>query len=147
MEKTKEEIIKYCFTKYIETALDRARRDYMKKDQRRNVLEVSSEPEVLFSIQQESGNKEGFLSQDMISAVPWRAEAIKSFLKELVDERMLAVLLNLTDTELLIVYAKVFRQMTFRNIAEVMGWDWKKVASSYSYARKKLRKGWEQNGV
>ena len=147
MEKTKEGIIRYCFTKYVETALDRARRDYMKKDQRRNGMEVSAESELLFSIQQEDKDKEGFLSQEMISAVPWRAEAIKSFLKELVDERMLAALSYLTDTELLIVFAKVFRQMAFRNIAEVMGGDWKKVASSYSYARKKLRKGWEQNGI
>lgn len=147
MERTKEEIIRYCFTKYVETALDRARRDYMKKDQRRNGMEVSSETELLLSIQQEGEDKEGFLSQDMISAIPWEPETIKAYLKELVDERMLAALSYLTDTELLIVFAKVFRQMTFRNIAEVMGWDWKKVASSYSYARKKLKKGWEQNGV
>lgn len=147
MKKTNEEIIRNCFTKYVETALNRARRDYMKKEQKRNGKEIMSEPDLLFVIQQEAVDKEDALSQDMIDDIPWRPEAVSLFLRESVDERMLVTLSCLTDTELLIVFAKVFRQMTFMEIAELMGREWEKVASSYAYARKKMKKGWEKNGV
>lgn len=147
MKQTKEEIIKNCFTKYVETALNRARRDYMKKEQKRNGIEIMSEPDLLFVIQQGAEEKDELLSLDRVEKIPWKPEVISSFLREIVDERMLITLSCLTDTELLIVFAKVFRQMTFIDIAELMGWEWEKVASSYSYARKKMKKGWEKNGV
>lgn len=147
MEKAKDEIIKNYFTKYVETALNRARRDYMKSERKRNGIEIVSEPNLLPFIQQRAEEQEGVLSPDMIYDVPWDSETVRLFLKESVDERMVIALSCLTDTELLIVFAKVFRQMTFMEIAEQMGLDSKKVASTYSYARKKMKKGWTKNGI
>lgn len=50
---------------------------------------------------------------------------------------------RLNDREVVIVYLKVFEKLTFAEIGEKLGEDWKKTASSYTYARKKLRKGIE----
>lgn len=147
MRETKEEIIRFCFTKYVETALNRAKRDYMKKEKKRSGMEVISDLELLFLMQQKDGEREDTLSLDMVADIPWKPEAVRSFFVKSVDDRMLTVLSCLTDIELLIVFAKVFRQMKFIDIAEIMGLDWKKVASSYSYARKKMKKGWKKNGI
>ena len=147
MEKAKDEIIRNYFTKYVETALNRARCDYIKKGKKRSDMEVISEPDLLFLIQLDGRDKEGALSLEMADEISWKPEAVKLYLKESVDDRMLIALSCLTDTELLIVFAKVFRQMTFMDIGDTMGLDWKKVASSYSYARKKMMKGWEKNDV
>lgn len=147
MEKAKDEIIRNCFTKYIETALNRARRDYMKNEQKRNNREVVSELELQFLMKQADEYQDSVLLSDVVCNIPWNPEAVSSYLNESVGEKMVITLSCLTSTELLIVFAKVFRQMTFIDIAERLGLDWKKVASSYSYARKKMKKGWEKNGV
>ena len=147
MEKAKDEIIRNHFTKYMETALDRARRDYIKRKQKLDGMEIVSEPEQLLSMQQGETDQEGMAAPDMIHGIPWEPGAVRLFLEEMVDDRMMAALSCLTDMELLVVFAKVFRQMTFKDIAGVMGWDPIKVASSYSYARKKMKKGWMRNGV
>lgn len=121
MKKTEDEIIRNCFTKYVETALNRARHDYMKKEQKRNAMEIMSEPDMLIAIHQEAGEKEEALLLDIMDNIPWNCDSVGSFLREFVGERMLTTLLCLTNTELLIVFAKVFRQMTFVDIAERLG--------------------------
>ena len=50
----------------------------------------------------------------------------------------------LTDFEVLVVFAKVYRGFTFAEIGMVMGEKAEKIASSYSYARKKMKKGWKK---
>lgn len=147
MEKTKDEIIRNCFTKYVETALNRTRRDYIKGERKKNCMEVELESNLWSFMQQKEEEQEGVLSSDMIHEVPWNPEVVRLFLQESVDERMVLTLSCLTDTELLIVFAKVFRQMTFVEIAEHMGWESKKITSCYSYARKKMKKGWMKNGI
>lgn len=147
MEKAKDEIIRNYFTKYVETALDRTRRDYIKRKQKLDGMEIVSEPEHLFSMQPGETDQEGMATPDMIHGIHWEPEAVRLYLEEMVDNRMMAALSCLTDTELLIVFAKVFRQMTFKEIADMMGWESNKVASSYSYARKKMKKGWIKNGI
>lgn len=47
---------------------------------------------------------------------------------------------RLTDREILIVYLKVFKELTFVQIGKYMGESWQRIASSYTYARKKIEK-------
>ena len=42
------------------------------------------------------------------------------------------------------MFAKVYRGFTFAEIGMVMGEKAEKIASSYSYARKKTKKGWKK---
>lgn len=51
-----EDIIKGSFTRYVETALKRSKRDYIKKQQRRERMEVPAEVEPLDS-KEETGEE------------------------------------------------------------------------------------------
>lgn len=144
MEKTKEEE-KYRFTKYIETAFIRTRAEFIKKEQKKNALEESLDSGD--SLEENHKETEHSDILDAAIALPWNPESILEFLKEHTEEPMEKCLDSLTDQELIIVFAKVFRQMSFKEIGLFLQMDWKKVASVYSYARKKLRKGWETNGI
>lgn len=145
MKGTKDENIKGRFTKYVETAIKRARRDYIKEVQKRNSLEELTEPELLILQHANNVEEPDACIMEQIENIPWEPEAIEMFLKEKTDIAMQKALYELTDRELLIVFAKVFRQMTFTEIGSVMGLEGKRVASAYSYARKKMKKGWEKN--
>lgn len=146
MRGTKDEPEKGAFTKYVEMALMRTRKGYINREQKRQMKEGITDPEQLCL---ETGEEAGWdiVQLRLAPNIPWKPECIKSYLKELINERVWASLLILTDTELLIVFAKVFRQLTFREIGVIMEMDWTKVASAYSYARKKLKKGLEKNGI
>ena len=39
MERTKDEEIEYCFTRYLQTAVQRARKDYLNKEMKMSAME------------------------------------------------------------------------------------------------------------
>lgn len=143
MKGTYDEIIRNIFTKYAEIALVRARRNYLEQENRIIQQEERIELEAVYDEYRE----ENYRFLEAAFDIPWEAETIRNCLRQQVSERMEAAFLGLTDLEVLIVYAKVFRQLTFVEIGKAMEIDWKKAASIYSYARKKLKKGWEANGI
>lgn len=143
MKKTKEEQVEACFSKYVETAIKRARRDYMIKEYKQEAIEQLSGLEVILNMEG-SENQEWNLSED-IENVPWEAEAIHAYMDKIIGNKMEKLLHRLTDDEMVIVFAKVYRQCTFVEISQIMGVKWQKVASSYYYALKKLKKGWGEN--
>ena len=79
------------------------------------------------------------------AGLPFKAEDVRNYLREQIEDERQEALTKLTDSEILILFAKVFLQMTFVEIGDMMERDWKSVASSYSYVRKKLKKGWRKN--
>lgn len=145
MKGTNNNSVKFCFTKYIKTALMRSRRDYINKMQKIECQEELTEPELLYGKTEDL--EWDVINLEEINHIPWNAEEIEKYLSERVSERMWKTLSVLKEEELLIVYAKVFRQLSFAEIGQQLGIEWKKIASVYSYARKKMRKGWSGNDI
>ena len=146
MKGTKEDLVKGRFTKYLETAVDRSRRDYIKKEQMRTLREVPQEMEAF-----EYGPKEPEMEPietclESMEDISWETDAIRQHMKECLDVRLWKSLAALTDTEFQVVYAKVYRQLTFVEIGNILEERPEKIANTYSYARKKIKKGWEKNG-
>lgn len=146
MKGTKEDLVKGRFTKYLETAVDRSRRDYIKKEQMRTLREVSKEMEAF-----EYGPKEPEMEPietclESMEDISWEPDIIRQHMKECLDVRLWKSLAALTDTQLQVVYAKVYRQLTFAEIGNILEERPEKIANTYSYARKKIKKGWEKNG-
>lgn len=146
MKGTKEDLVKGRFTKYLETAVDRSRRDYIKKEQMRTLREVPQEMEAF-----EYGPKEPEMEPietclESMEDISWEPDVIRQHMKECLDVRLWKSLAALTDTELQVVYAKVYRQLTFAEIGNILEERPEKIANTYSYARKKIKKGWEKNG-
>ena len=134
------------FTKYVCTAIERAKRDYMNKNTRRNIMEYPAE-----EIQGENNaicNEWAWEQRDLEAAarLPFEPKSVRSYLKEQVDGEKWKALSDLSDSEILILFAKVFLQLTFMEIGNMMEKDWKSIASSYSYVRKKLKKAWSKDG-
>ncbi len=143
MKGTKKEILKYIFTKYVKTALIRTRKDFMSKEKRKSSLEETLALEIMYDTTKEETN----LALELVLEVTWEAKAIREYLKQQVGEIMERSLSGLTDLEITVVFAKVFRQLTFAEIGKIMEMDEKKIAYIYSYARTKLKKAVEKNGI
>lgn len=141
MEHTRDQAVKASFTSYLESAVRRNRRDFEDKEKKRQMAEEVMEPEQLNAL---TGTEAAWEEDPLQTAgtIPWEPEAIRTYLSMQVSEKTCKYLVALTDDESIILFAKVFRQLTFKEIGDIMERDWRKVASSYSYARKKLMKGW-----
>ncbi|MFR5631479.1 MAG: hypothetical protein ACLUFH_00590 [Monoglobales bacterium] len=140
MKRTKEEQLISCFSKYVKTAIKRARRDYLSKIHQTDNEEYLTGDEII-SYYEEGTDCERMLPEE-IECVPWEAESIRIYLKEQIDEKLNRHLWHLTDNELIILFARVYCQYPFLIIAQRMGQKQEKVASSYYYALKKLKKRW-----
>lgn len=145
MKRTKEEVIKLCFSKYVKTAIERSRRDYLKKEYIRQYKETITDPDEL---QYQNGDMktEIYFFDQLSNEVALNVKVIRKYLSSQISGEMEALLSVLSDLEIVIVYEKVFCQLTFKEIGRRLGLSWKKVASIYSYARKKMKRGLEKNG-
>jgi len=146
MKGINEDFVKGRFTRYLETAVDRARRDYIEKERVRIWREMAKEVETqeYYLETSEMGIIEDGL--EMMEKIPWEPDLIRQHMKECLEVRLWNCLTVLTDTELQVVYAKVYRQLTFAEIGNILEEKPGKIADTYSYARKKIKKGWEKNG-
>lgn len=134
------------FTGYVLTAVNRTRRSYIDRTAARYAKE--------YPVEWESGESPYLydqkiwdqMEQEAAARLPFKAEDIRNYLREQLEDERQEALTKLTDSEILILFAKVFLQMTFVEIGDLMERDWKSVASSYSYVRKKLKKVWRKNG-
>ncbi len=143
-----EDITRYRFTKYVQTALERKRNAYLQKEYKRNQAEELMAPEDLLNLAPlllEHEEKNG--SQEREHQMSWDAKEIRSYLAEQAGRVWEGRLSVLTDRELLILYAKIFRGLDFEEIGAIMGIDGKQAASSYAYARKKMKKERKKNGI
>lgn len=92
MKGTNEDSVKYYFTKYVEVAVGRAKKDYLNKQKYHGQWEIPTEPEIL------------------------------------------------------VVYAKIFREMSYAETGALIRVSGKKAASIYAYAKKKIKKGRKDYG-
>lgn len=148
MDKQTGNTIQYRFTKYVETALIRTKRDFLQKEGKRTRMEEFIVLEYLESESDEMDMALNLSYMEEALNILWEPEAVRSFLVNQTDKRMQEVLLDLNDEEVLVVFAKVFRQLTFAEIGDIMGMKEKRIAYVYSYARTKMKRGWRnKNGV
>ena len=148
MVHSERESIKYQFTKYVQVALERKRKAYLHKEYKRAMEEEPRELEELLNLSpilMEDSLR--IWNRELEYQMPWNAETIRTYLAEQTGEEWEKWFSVLTDRELLILYAKVFREFDFAEIGAIMGIDEKRAASSYAYARKKMRKEQKKNGL
>lgn len=139
--------IKYQFTKYVQVALERKRKAYLHKEYKRATEELFELEEQLNSIPILMEDSLRLRSLEREYQMPWDAKQIREYLLEQTGEEWKKYLSVLTDRELLILYAKVFREFNFTEIGSIMGLDKKRIAASYTYARKKMRRERKKNGI
>ena len=140
-----EDIIKGSFTRYVETALKWSKRDYIKKQQRKGMMEEPVDIEQLYpEDEMEEETRTDFLRAP--EEMSWEAEEIRHSMRICLGESLWTAFSCLTDFEVVVVFAKVYRRFTFAEIGDVMGQKSGKIADCYSYARKKMKKGWKKNG-
>lgn len=145
-EKTKEDDIRYRFTGYVLAAIKRTRRDYINREMKISGHESPLE-ELLLEPSFDGTDGKAF-SWEETEQLPMTPKAARQYLENQAGESGKEALDTLTDTEILVVFMKVFRQFTYAQIGRHLGMDWKKAGSVFTYARKKMRKGWkDQNGV
>ena len=147
MEETNEDSIRYRFTSYVLVALKRARRDYINREIKVSSHEIPlEEDELCPELSQDSLEEPLFWEE--AGQIPLTPDAVRQYLESQVGDAGRAALDTLTEREILVVFLKVFRQLTYEEIGRLLGLDWKKAGSVYAYARKKMQKGWEKrNGV
>lgn len=138
MKETNDKKIEFRFSKYVKTAIKRARRDYLMKECEREAMEQLSGLEVVLNL--EGSEAQEWNQPEEVKNVPWNAEKIRVYMDEQVSENLGNALHRLTDAELVVVFAKVYRECTFEEIGQVMGMKWQKAASVYYYALRKLKK-------
>lgn len=138
MKGTNEESVKYCFTKYVEVALGRCRKDFLKKRMYYGQWEIPMEPEML---QEAVREKRGWNWYPGIKEIPWDARLIRAYLKDEVADDKRAILAGLSDREVLVVFARVFWELSYAEIGAMLGVSGEKATSIYSYAKKKMKKG------
>ena len=145
MKKSKDNILRYRCTKYVEVSVRRARNHFQKKECIREEMEWVMDPELM----EEPGpdwedgwEKERYF--DRIFLVP---ENLRAYFGEQIDGKLWEVLSSLTDRQMVLLYARVFGGLTFKEIEALTGIDRKVAGSAYAYAIKKLRKGVEKNGI
>lgn len=146
MEETNEDI-RYRFTSYVSVALKRARRDYINREIKICSHEIPlEEDELCPELSQDSLEEPPFWEE--AGQIPLTPDAVRQYLESQVGDAGRAALDTLTEREILVVFLKVFKQLTYEEIGGLLGIDWKKAGSVYAYARKKMRKGWDKwNGV
>lgn len=140
MERTNEDIIRYRFTSYLLVALKRTKRDYICRESKIGGHENLSEEQ--FSVPLEATENKSLLWEEVekISLTP---DAVRQYLESQVGDAAKAALDTLTELEILVVFMKVFKQMTYVEIGKYFDMEWKKAGSVFGYARKKMQKGWE----
>ena len=128
MKKSKDNILRYRFTKYVEVSVRRARNHFQKKECIREEMDW-----------EDGWEKERYF--DRIFLVP---ENLRAYFGEQIDGKLWEVLSSLTDRQMVLLYARVFGGLTFKEIEALTGIDRKVAGSAYAYAIKKLRKGVEK---
>ena len=116
MKVKKKDNIRYRFTGYVLAALKRAKRDYICRE-----IKISNHESPL----------EKMLPEPLCD------------MESQIGESGETALDALTDMEILVVFMKVFRQLTYQEIGRHLGMDYKKAGSVFNYAKKKMRKGWK----
>ena len=146
MEYSEGKTIKYQFTKYVQVALERKRKAYFHKEYKRETEELFKEDQLnSISILMEDSLRLRSLEREY--QMPWDAKQVREYLLEQTEEEWKKCLSVLTDRELLILYAKVIREFNFKEIGAIMGIDKKRIATSYAYARKKMRRERKKDGI
>ena len=141
MKVKKKDNIRYRFTGYVLAALKRAKRDYICREIKISNHESPLEkllPEPLCDIT----DSKPFLWEET-EQIPLIPDEVRQYMESQIGESGETALEALTDMEILVVFMKVFRQLTYQEIGRHLGMDYKKAGSDFNYAKKKMRKGWK----
>lgn len=141
MERKNE--IQYQFTKYLETAVKRCRRDYLNKKFRKDKMESPIDIEDFPTFQSDDYYWE---CRDKDMEVPLDITGMMDFLTEHMGEKMWEAQKKLRDVELEILCMRVLKQYSYKEIGVRLHMSEKQAASVYNYAKKKLGKELKKNG-
>ncbi|MGN1141433.1 MAG: hypothetical protein ACI4TF_09540 [Oliverpabstia sp.] len=143
MKQTKDDILRYRFTKYVEVSVRRARNHYWEKECYREEKEWVTDPELVEDPELDWVN--AWKEERCFDPNFLEAGNIRAYLGEQIDGQLWRALSSLTDRQIVLLYARLFVGLTFKEIEDLTGMDKRLAGSSYAYTLKKLRKGVEKN--
>ncbi|ANU45014.1 sigma-70 family RNA polymerase sigma factor [Enterocloster clostridioformis] len=123
----------YQFTKYLETAVKRCRRDYLNKKFRKDKMESPMDIEDFQTLQSGYSYRE-YWDKDM--EVPLDITDMMDFLTEHMGEKMWEAQKKLRDVELEILCMRVLKQYSYKEIGVRLHMSEKQAASVYNYAKR-----------
>ena len=85
------------------------------------------------------------MSLESLPALTREPKQIRGWLQDQVGYRLARALNKLGDQEIMALYAKVYWDMTFREIGQFLKMDWERTAAVYTYVRTKIRKELERH--
>lgn len=132
--------LQYQFSKYLETAVKRCRKDYLiKKYKHESTEDLNASDEFQIAAINHPSLQ---IHEDI-----WGdRNLLLGFLDEHLEEPTVNVLKKLRPIELEIFCRKTFEQISYREIAVKTKMNETQAASICNYAKKKLRKEFQKNG-
>lgn len=138
----KDENIKFLFTAYLNAALKHERKDYInrkaKEDIPMDMEKVGLEKQVEFE-----QNYEELLLKKLKEMPDVRKMPEKNMMEGYGAELEKAVLC-LKELERMVLFLKVYFELTYKEIGELIGISDQKAAAVYHYARKKMKRRLEK---
>lgn len=139
--------IRYRFTKYLNMAVIRTRNHYIDKEVKRTEWEQLTETTYQFA-DIINRTEDSFYKLSQKDFCLTDVNVIRTLWDQYADGTLRTEVLKLKDQELLILFIKVYGEMNFAQIGEILHMPADKVSNIYSYVRKKLKKGCGQtNGI
>lgn len=138
--------LKYCFTAYLNKALDREKKNYIDKKVRQGkLLDIDST-----AVEEGAGSEQEWdrrIWEETQELFCGRNGCLE-VLAEWFDPELEQAVMTLSESEQKILFLKTYLDLTYKEIGAFMGLNGSQAASVYHYARKKLRKRLEdQYGI
>lgn len=141
-----DDIIRNSFTKYVQVAIKRKRKDYMKK---LYYIRNGEGEDAVYIEEFHISFEEGYWKyvNERIHTCLRNPAELRRIFAEVLDADLAQALMKLKNRELLVITARVFGQESFREIGERYLVEEKQISYMYHYIRKKIRKELKKNGI
>lgn len=135
----KDENIKFLFTAYLNAALRHERKDYIKRKAKEDIPMDMEKAGLEKQVEFEQNYEELFLKK--LKEMPDIRKIHEKNVMEGYGAELEKAVLCLKELERMVLFLKVYFELTYKKIGELMGISDQKAAAVYHYARKKLKRG------
>lgn len=135
---TNEEKLKYIFAAYLDMALKREKKDYLNKKSKHDAWVLQEQMEIRSETEQEWKNSRVQLTMENRDE-----KELIDFAEAFEDSKVYNALLRLKKQEREILFLRIYKELSYKEIGKMFGISDQKAASIYHYACKKIRKGME----
>lgn len=138
MQENSTDSVQNRFTAYLVTAVTNKRIRYMEKRNKQKQIETSSDlleknyQDFDLQFREYIGDQTGFIFED------W--ERFQEFLEKVESDNLCKAVEKLKEREKTLIFARVFGELSFAELGELVGLQSKQAEMAYFYVIRKLRK-------